>query len=61
MPELDADGHPWQITADGRHVGTNNGGEYCLEWLPVRRERQPDFGPQEGLERGRDAEMEAGG
>ena len=35
VPELDASGQPWRITADGRHVGAHNGEDYCLEWLPV--------------------------
>jgi hypothetical protein len=34
VPELDADGRPWQVTGDGRHVGTCHGETYCLEWLP---------------------------
>ena len=41
MPELDSSGQPWRITADGRHIGTHNGGDYCLEWLPVPERREP--------------------
>jgi len=56
VPELDADGKPWQITGDGRHVGTHNGTPYCLEWLPVPFESAIRFGPEEGLNsRGRQA------
>jgi len=56
VPEADADGNEWRITGDGRHVGTHNGDTYCLEWLPVHADRQPDFGPREGLEPEREAE-----
>jgi hypothetical protein len=35
VPEHDADGGPWRITGQGRHVGSHNGEDYCLEWLPV--------------------------
>ncbi len=50
VPELDSDGHPWQVTADGRHVGTHYGESYCLEWLPDYPELRSAWSPTEGLD-----------
>src|SRR6266704_2423024 len=41
VPERDSSGQPWRITADGRHIGTHNGDDYCLEWLPIPERREP--------------------
>jgi hypothetical protein len=35
VPELDSSGQPWRITGRGLHVGSHNGEDYCLEWLPT--------------------------
>ena len=40
VPAADSDGNPWQVTGDGRHVGTHNGMAYCLEWLPADEGRR---------------------
>jgi len=48
VPDLDADGNPWQITAEGLHVGTHEGDGYCLEWLPVPHRPLGGFGRTEG-------------
>lgn len=45
VPELDADGGPWRITGQGRHVGSHNGEDYCLEWLPTELLLEPKADP----------------
>src|SRR5260370_5840384 len=41
VPELDSSGQPWRIAADGRHIGTHNGEDYRLAWLPLPGRREP--------------------
>jgi len=47
VPVLDADGNPWQITAEGLQPGTHEGNSYCLEWLPVPHRPLGGFGRAE--------------
>jgi hypothetical protein len=61
VPDLDADGYPWDIDEDGFHWGTTDGTPYALEHSPIYPVRhpglyqQPDWLPDLEKDRAADA------
>ena len=43
VPDLDADGYPWDIDEDGLHWGTTDSIPYAFEHEPIYPVRYPDL------------------